>query len=69
MLIRYLIIFVFSLFILISGIYLLILAYLFHNPIYFIMTFFSASLVILIGASLSLGMILRIYNQFKEKNN
>ena len=59
-----------SCFFLIFGIQLLNAAYHLNNPFYFIMTFFSASLIILISAALLLGMIWRVIMGAKgDKSN
>jgi hypothetical protein len=56
-----------SLGILAFGIVMIKIAYDLHNPLEFIMVFFSASLVILIGASLTFGFGLRAVQRLNEK--
>ena len=49
-----------SCFFLLFGVHLLILAYRFNDPLYFIMTFFSSNLIILISGALLFGFIYRM---------
>jgi hypothetical protein len=49
------------------GIVMMKIAYDLRHPLEFIMVFFSASLVILIGASLTLGFGLRAVQRLNEK--
>ena len=50
------------------GIVMMKIAYDLHHPMEFLMVFFSASLVILIGASLAIGFGLRAFQRRNEKN-
>ena len=58
--IRQIILVLVSCFFLIFGIQLLISAYGLNNPFWFIMTFFSSNLIILISAALLIGFIYRM---------
>ena len=49
-----------ALFFLLFGIQLLVIAYRFNDPFYFIMTFFSSNLIILISGALLFGLIWRM---------
>ncbi len=58
-----------SLFFMLFGVDLLIGSYSLHDPFYFVMTFFAASLIILISLTLLAGFILRmvrVYRQIKK---
>ena len=58
-----------SLFFILFGIDLLLGSYSLKNPFYFVMTFFAASLIILISLTLLAGFILRmvrVYRQIKK---
>jgi hypothetical protein len=55
-------------FFLLFGIYLLIAAYQLDNPAYFIMTFFAASLIILISAALLVGFVLQVRSACKDQS-
>ena len=57
------------LFFLLFGVHLLIAAYGLNNPFWFVMTFFSSSLIILISAALLLGFILRMVARYKAQRN
>ena len=54
-------------FFLLFGIHLMIAAYGLNNPFWFIMTFFSSSLIILISATLLLGFILRMIRRYRTR--
>ena len=58
-------------FFLLFGILLLISAYGLNNPFWFIMTFFSSNLIILISAALLVGFIIRMIspNSDEEERN
>ncbi len=56
-------------FFLVFGIQLLILAYKLNNPFWFIMTFFSSNLIILISGALLVGFFFRIKAFFKNNAN
>lgn len=58
--IRQIILILMGCFFLVFGIQLLILAYKLKNPFWFIMTFFSSNLIILISGALLAGFIFRI---------
>jgi hypothetical protein len=58
-----------SVFFTIFGIDLLIGAYSLKNPLNFIMTFFSASFIILISLALAISFILKMVRVFKELNS
>jgi len=58
-----------SLFFLLFGIHLLVAAYGLNNPFWFVMTFFSSSLIILISAALLLGFIIRMVARYKGQRN
>ncbi len=53
-------------FFLVFGIQLLILAYKLNNPYWFIMTFFSSNLIILISGALLVGFFFRIKASFEN---
>ncbi len=55
-------------FFLFFGIYLLILAYHLDNPFWFIMTFFSSNLIILISGALLAGFIIQMVAK-RRKND
>ncbi len=58
-----------SLFFILFGIDLLLGSYSLKDPFYFVMTFFAASLIILISLTLLAGFILRmirVYRQIKK---
>jgi len=54
-------------FFLLFGVHLMIAAYGLNNPFWFIMTFFSSSLIILISATLLLGFILRMIRRYRSR--
>jgi len=54
-------------FFLLFGIHLMIAAYGLNNPFWFIMTFFSSSLIILISATLLLGFIIRMIRRYRTR--
>jgi len=56
-------------FFLIFGIHVLIAAYGLDNPFWFVMTFFSSSLIILISATLLLGFIIRMVIRYRARGN
>ncbi len=58
-----------SCFFLVFGIDLLIGAYSLENPFNFIMTFFAASLVILISTALGISFVIRMVRVHKSLNN
>jgi hypothetical protein len=51
------------------GIQLLIAAYRLNDPFYFIMTFFSSNLIILISATLLIGFVYRMVRMYKKIRN
>jgi uncharacterized membrane protein YcjF (UPF0283 family) len=53
-------------FFIIFGIQLLIAAYQLKDPFYFIMTFFSSNLIILISATLLIGFVYRMVRMYKK---
>jgi hypothetical protein len=53
-------------FFLLFGINLLICAYRLEDPFYFIMTFFSSSLIILISLTIIIGLGIRIYQAIRS---
>lgn len=53
-------------FFLLFGIQLLVAAYHLNNPSYFILTFFSSNLIILISAVLILGFVLRMVKRIRK---
>ena len=55
-------------FFLFFGIHLLILAYHLNDPFWFIMTFFSSNLIILISAALLVGFIIRAIQSRKSES-
>jgi hypothetical protein len=55
-----------SCFFIVFGINLLIAAYRLNDPFYFIMTFFSSNLIILISATLLIGFIYRMVRMYKK---
>jgi hypothetical protein len=55
-------------FFLVFGIHLLILAYHLNDPFWFIMTFFSSNLIILISAALLVGVIIRAIQSRKSES-
>ncbi|MCJ7664480.1 MAG: hypothetical protein MUO24_09600 [Desulfobacterales bacterium] len=63
----YLALFLISLGVLAFGFVMMKIAYDLHHPMEFLAVFFSASLVILIGASLGLGFGLRAARQLRKK--
>jgi uncharacterized membrane protein YidH (DUF202 family) len=63
----YLCLFLISLGVVAFGLVMMKIAYDLHHPMEFLAVFFSASLVILIGASLALGFGLRAAQQVKKK--
>ena len=54
-------------FFIIFGIQLLIAAYQLKDPFYFIMTFFSSNLIILISVTLLIGFVYRMVRMYKKK--
>ena len=52
-------------FFILFGISLLVAAYRLDNPAWFVMTFFSASLIILISGTLLLGIVVKVVASFK----
>jgi len=56
-------------FFIIFGIQLLIAAYRLKDPFYFIMTFFSSNLIILISATLLIGFVYRMVRMYKKIRN
>lgn len=48
------------------GIHLLVAAYHLNDPFYFVMTFFSSNLIILISAALLVGFIIRMISSRKQ---
>ncbi|RLB39011.1 MAG: hypothetical protein DRH12_12095 [Deltaproteobacteria bacterium] len=54
-------------FFLLFGVHLLIASYGLDNPFWFVMTFFSSSLIILISAALLLGFILRMVARYRRR--
>ena len=66
--ILYLTLFLLSLGIVALGIVMLKTAYDLPNPMEFIIVFFAASLVILIGMALAVGFGLRAWNRITKKN-
>ena len=58
-----------SIFFLIFGIDLMRAAYTLENPYNFIMTFFSASLVILISLALAISFFIKIFRVLKQIRN
>ena len=59
-------------FFIIFGIQLLIAAYQLKDPFYFVMTFFSSNLIILISATLLVGFVyrmVRMYRKIKSDEN
>lgn len=57
-----------GIFFLLFGIHLLIAAYGLDNPFWFIMTFFSSNLIILISLALLVGFFFRIKGVFQRDN-
>ncbi|MBW2342700.1 MAG: hypothetical protein JRF53_01560 [Deltaproteobacteria bacterium] len=53
-------------FFLVFGIQLLMAAYQLKDPFYFIMTFFSSNLIILISATLLIGFVYRMVRMYKK---
>jgi uncharacterized membrane protein YidH (DUF202 family) len=64
--ILYLALFLISLGVLAFGVVMMKIAYDLHHPLEFLAVFFAASLVILIGASLTLGFGLRAFHRLKK---
>jgi len=60
---------VFTCFFLFFGIDLLISAYRLNDPFLFVMTFFAASLIILISATLLLGFIIRVFSSSESSKD
>jgi TRAP-type C4-dicarboxylate transport system permease small subunit len=56
-----------ALFFILFGVNLLYMAYQVNDPFKFIMTFFSSNLIILIGAALFIGFILKIFRGINKK--
>lgn len=63
----YSVLFLCSLGVVVFGLVMLKIAYDLQHPVEFLAVFFSASLVILIGAALALGFGLRAARQFSKK--
>jgi uncharacterized membrane protein YidH (DUF202 family) len=63
----YLALFLISLGVLAFGLVMMKIAYDLHHPMEFLAVFFAASLVILIGASLALGFVLRAAQRLRKK--
>jgi len=57
-----------SCFFLLFGISLLKASYSLNNPEWFILTFFSASFIILISAALLVGFIVRLFHLYKGRD-
>lgn len=58
--IKHIVLVIISLFFLLFGIQVLMLAYRLNDPFAFVMTFFASNLMILISAALALGFVLKI---------
>jgi uncharacterized membrane protein YidH (DUF202 family) len=58
-----------SLFFLVFGVDLMRAAYTLENPYHFIMTFFSASFIILISLALAISFLIKIIRVFKKIRN
>ena len=57
-------------FFLLFGVHLLVCAYQLTDPFSFVMTFFASNLIILISATIMVGLAIRLVNSFrKSKNN
>jgi hypothetical protein len=67
--IRQIILVLLACFFLLFGIHLLISAYDLKNPFWFIMTFFSSNLIILISAVFLLGLVLHMWSHRPWKEN
>ena len=63
------IMFLVSIFFLVFGIDLLILAYALNDPFNFIMTFFSASFVILISLTLAISFVIKMVRVWRQLQN
>lgn len=63
------IMFLVSIFFLVFGIDLLILAYTLNDPFNFIMTFFSASFVILISLTLAISFVIKMVRVWRQLQN
>ena len=63
------IMFLVSIFFLLFGIDLLILAYTLNDPFNFIMTFFSASFVILISLTLAISFVIKMVRVWRQLQN
>lgn len=50
------------------GVHLLVAAYHLNDPFYFVMTFFSSNLIILISAALLVGFVIRMISPKKESD-
>lgn len=61
--------FLVSIFFLVFGIDLLILAYTLNDPFNFIMTFFSASFVILISLTLAISFVIKMVRVWRQLQN
>jgi hypothetical protein len=66
--ILYLVLFVISLGVVAFGLVMLKIAYDLRHPTEFLVVFFAASLVVLIGAALALGFGLRAVQRLSKKN-
>ena len=55
-----------SCFFIVFGIQLLIAAYRLKDPFYFVMTFFSSNLIILISTTLLIGFVYRMVRMYKK---
>ncbi len=58
-----------SLFFIVFGIDLLVATYGLKNPFHFVMTFFSASFIILISLTLFAGFVARMIKRYRQPNN
>jgi len=58
-----------SCFFLFFGINLLIVAYKLENPSWFIMTFFASNLIILISATILIGIVYRMITSYRNTRN
>ncbi len=58
-----------SLFFALFGIDLLVATYGLKNPFHFVMTFFSASFIILISLALFAGFVARMIRRYRQPNN
>ncbi len=60
-----------GLFFLVFGVHLLVCAYHLNDPFNFVMTFFASNLIILISATVMIGLVIRIVGVLRgdSKNN